>query len=216
MDHAGHTRQCNTPPGSKKRKLSDNESPSAKQFRTGVSPTVSKTSVVDGEHEVSSSSEAEVVLSKPVRKLNTIDKFFRPKPSAQDQEEISSTNEVIEIDLTEDSAGRENVINSEQDNISKEISSPEANTPKVDRKICDNDSQKKETDNSFEDDKAENDTIEDISLNEDKENLSDVDADSSFIANTSVCEDALKTPAKGSALESVLKVHIDFYYCIVD
>ncbi|KAL4227300.1 Chromatin assembly factor 1 [Mactra antiquata] len=202
LDHSGHTRQSNTPPGSKKRKLSGNESPSAKQLKTGLSSSNLSNPVLSGEHEVSSSSETEILAdlqNKNIKKLNTIDKFFRPKPSVKDQEEISSTNEDIEIDLTHEESDKENPETTLPDDSKEQVHSPDCVT--IETKVCDNAENKAVDKNDVEDEN------EDKSVNEDKENVSDIDADSSFITNTSVCEDALKTPVK-STLESVLKTPV--------
>lgn len=197
LDHAVQTIQGNTPPGSKKRKLSDNESPSAKQLKTGALPLNTKALMTDGEPEVSSSSEADTVSDhlQVKKNLNTLDKFFKPKPYTPDQEEISSTNECIEeIDLTDEC---------EQDKGQIDLTSPDSEDTVKENVSVGN---KKGLD-----EKEAVGGVVDKSLNEDKENQSDseaddVDAESSFIANVSVCEDALKTPAKGKLPESVLKV----------
>ncbi|XP_045215837.2 chromatin assembly factor 1 subunit A-A-like [Mercenaria mercenaria] len=194
LEHTGQKLQGNTPPGSKKRKLSDNESPSAKQLKTSSAPTNVRPQITDGEPEVSSSSEADVVSDHlQNRKLNTLDKFFKPKAYTQDQEEISSTNECIGIDLTDENSNDkvEQLQNSKLESTEKENKEVDENkTEGVGAKIMDQSA--------------------DV-VNEDKENKSGSevdDADCSFIANTSVCEDALKTPVRGKLPESVLKTPV--------
>lgn len=198
LDHAVQTMQGNTPPGSKKRKLSDNESPSAKQLKTGALPLNTKALITDGEPEVSSSSEADTLSDHLHLKknVNTLDKFFKPKPYTRDQEEISSTNEcIVDIDLTEECG---------QDKDQIDLASPDSEDIVKENVSMGNEK-------GFNEKKEAVGEVVDESLNEDKENQSDSEADdaeSSFIANTSVCEDALKTPAKEKLPESVLKVVI--------
>ena len=192
--------QGNTPPGSKKRKLSDNESPSAKQLKTSAQSSNVRHQVTDGDHEVSSSSEAETITGHlQTKKVNTLDKFFKPRPFKEDQEEISSTNECIEIDLTGDNDhDKGDQVDSDKTVESSGLVS--ANVGKAE--------ETGKTDNIGNDEKNK---AEDVSDN--KENLSadeDDDVNSSFIANTSVCEDALKTPSKDKLAESLLKVKIYF------
>lgn len=93
---------------SKKRKLSDAESPSAKMAKTPKSNSGpvpdSNTTVVSGETEVSSSSEADNVK---VRVRNTLERFVRKNS----QEEItSSTTNPICIDLSDSEDGKESDI----------------------------------------------------------------------------------------------------------
>ncbi|XP_067665214.1 chromatin assembly factor 1 subunit A-like [Haliotis asinina] len=114
----------------KKRKLSDQESPSAKapkifskhqadRLKHDI-PEKTQSDIVDHDNEVSSSSEAEnvPVSGMPKRKAcetNLLERFIRKSS----QEEISSTNEVV--DLTEIS--EEIVDNSENANASLEVTS---------------------------------------------------------------------------------------------
>ncbi|XP_046543098.1 LOW QUALITY PROTEIN: chromatin assembly factor 1 subunit A-like [Haliotis rubra] len=113
----------------KKRKLSDQESPSAKapkifskhqadRLKHDI-PEKTQSDIVDHDNEVSSSSEAEnVPVTGPKRKAcetNILERFIRKSS----QEEISSTNEVV--DLTEIS--EEIVDNSDNANASLEVTS---------------------------------------------------------------------------------------------
>ncbi|WAQ97773.1 CA1AA-like protein [Mya arenaria] len=200
LDPVGQTRPGGTPPGCKKRKLSDNESPSAKQIRTSVTSLPNnKLPSNECDHEVSSSSEAEVALEnpllKPGKKLNTLDKFFAKKQPNSDQGEISSTNQ-IEIDLTDD-------VNEEsEDNSTKKV-----NENDIESKTSTNVAKGDNNDNhSVNDEKKEqvaekNDDSKDSTDN--KENDDDGVGEVSFIQDSSVCEDALKTPAKEKGLESI-------------
>lgn len=94
---------------SKKRKLSDAESPSAKIAKTPKSNlgTVPD-SAVSGETEVSSSSEAENVK---VRVRNTLERFVRKNS----QEEITSSTNSVCIDLTDSDDGKESDISFSED-----------------------------------------------------------------------------------------------------
>lgn len=203
LDHSGQTLTGgNASPANKKRKLPDSESPSAKQLRTNsTGPQNQKFMSLDKEQEVSSSSEAdnhaENAQNKEGIKLNTIDKFFKPTSSSTDHEEVrvTSTNQGIEIlDLTDDvSCG------SKTDNIhvGKEMAEQEDKTLKTSLTECD-----------FKPVSSETESTEDSGKNaEEKENKGGgTEAEGSFIQNTSVCEDALKTPVKEKKLGSMLEV----------
>lgn len=87
---------------SKKRKLSDGESPSAKVLKTPKpcnSNVPDKTQIVNNETEVSSSSEAENVKT---RVCNTLERFV----CKRSQEEITSTNTEC-IELSDSDEGKE-------------------------------------------------------------------------------------------------------------
>ncbi|XP_052283545.1 chromatin assembly factor 1 subunit A-A-like [Dreissena polymorpha] len=202
LDHTGQTKQGSTPPGNKKRKLSDNESPSAKQIRTSLGST--QKGGLNGEHEVSSSSEAENAAENPALlmpgpKMHTLDKFFSCKKPIADQEEITSTNQCIEIDLTEESneyvAGDATKENKEVDVFVKESI-----------KIDENSHIDPDEDLKVEGENKENDKTDDVmSIDSDDGKEENEDCNASFIANTSVCEDALKTPAKSKDMDSIIK-----------
>ena len=225
MDHSGQTLGNNTPPSAnKKRKLSDNESPSAKQLRTNaVGKPTQKPVLADGEHEVSSSSEAEThvdnMLLKPGHTVSRIDKFFRPKPKNSDQEEITSTNQDVEIlDLTGEVSDESKTESNDEavENKTGDVDK-KSNTDEVAKKKNAVNCKEKVVSEKFEENGAK-DTVkkeetektnegDEESMDEDSDDEEEDDnANASFIANTSVCEDALKTPAKEKKLESVLKV----------
>ena len=92
----------NTPPGSKKRKLSDGESPNAKPPKTHKTVVKEKPNIVENDPEVSSSSEAENI---PIQNLksrvrNTLERFVRK--TAQEEitstkDDITSTNECVDL-----------------------------------------------------------------------------------------------------------------------
>ncbi|KAK3097073.1 hypothetical protein FSP39_006117 [Pinctada imbricata] len=112
-----------TPPGSKKRKLSDGESPSAKPPKTHKSVVIEKPSIVENDPEVSSSSEAENVplqnLKSRVR--NTLERFVRKNS----HEEITSTKDEISstidcVDLTDSNDGIKDEEKSSDKTIEKE------------------------------------------------------------------------------------------------
>lgn len=217
-----HVTGGNTP-GSKKRKLSENESPSSKQLKISLNTldTVKPTST-ECDHEVSSSSEAELLNlgHHKGKKINTIDKFFKLKPITHEQEEITSTNECISIDLTEDMViddlkciTKANVTldNDNGDDLQK-ISANTGDTASDMLYDCYSESIGElnvSSKNECAEDKDEN-------IKEDKEYV-DMEvividneddhstADDSFIADSSVCENALKTPVKDKPLESMLK-----------
>lgn len=190
----------NASPANKKRKLPDSESPSAKQLRTNsTGPQNQKCMSLDKEQEVSSSSEAdshaENAQNKEGIKLNTIDKFFKPTPSSTDQEEVrvTSTNQGIEIlDLTDDVS-----YGSKTDSIhtGKELAEQEVETLKTSL-----------TEGDFKPVSSETESGEDSGKNAEEKENKQGEAEGSFIQNTSVCEDALKTPVKGKKVESMLEV----------
>ena len=129
-------------------------------------------------------------LLKPVKNNNTLDKFFKKKVPGGDQEEITSTiNECIEIDLTDEGS------NEPSQGNGKEI------VKKIDEKVNDVE------DNKIDENKENDENEEDDKIDENEDDT----ADESFIEDTSVCEDALKTPKRKSG-ESMLKVRMQFYY----
>lgn len=88
---------------SKKRKLSDAESPSAKAPKTPKSGTPcgsGNAPITSGEAEVSSSSEADNVK---IRVRNTLERFVRKNS----QEEITSSTNIECIDITDSDDGKE-------------------------------------------------------------------------------------------------------------
>lgn len=198
LDHSGQTPSAKTSPAvNKKRKLSDNESPSAKQLRISSAGLQNpKPALADGEHEVSSSSEAEVhadsILHKPSDRSRTIDKFFRPRSKKSEQDEITSTNQGVEvIDLIDET-------NNDSKSESNEVSEKNAADKQQgkDDSICDDKKEEVCGENKEEKENEDADT-------EDMDDENDVEV--SFIEDTSVCEDALRTPGRNKA-ESVLKV----------
>ena len=245
IEHEQKTLKTTTPPGSKKRKLSDNDTPSPKLAKVSAQPP--KTVSPDGDAEVSSSSEAEPVSAvghlKGGKKLSTLDRFLFKKRE-EHHEEISSTNDCIpmSIDLTDDVHESDNV-----DSANDNSSATDGDTVNVDKTVKDtgtakgNDDQSKskekdgmhekseatvtktETAEVKNDKKKTKQTL--ISANagktnenkeNDKENMEqdvvskddDDEINQSFVSDTSVCEAALKTPAKDKPLESVLKTPV--------
>ena len=208
IDHEQKTLKTTTPPGSKKRKLSDNDSPSAKQAKVSVKPV--KPPSPNGEAEVSSSSEADPLPAtgqqKGAKKVSTLDRFLFKKREVQ--EEITSTNDCVPmaIDLTDeaeseavDSAARnksEN-IDSAAMNKSETVDSAETETESAAEKTTDSKSEVSHNTDNKENIERTSVTIED-----------DADMNQSFVSDTSVCEAALKTPAKDKPLESVLNTPV--------
>ena len=234
IDHEQKTLKTITPPGSKKRKLSDNDSPSAKQAKVSAKPV--KPLSPNGDAEVSSSSEAEVAPlgghQKGVKKISTLDRFLYKKRDVQEQEEISSTNDCVPmaIDLTDetendqvDSAvnkyenssaieitadNKEAESSNKQNEVSDERTSEEKTNDKKDLENCSKADPEEEkikvgekTEKLRNLDKENKENIEqDVVCVEDNEEVNQ-----SFVSDTSVCEAALKTPAKNNPLVSVLK-----------
>lgn len=214
LDYSSQTLGGITPsPVNKKRKLSDNESPSAKQLRiSSAAPHNAKPPSADGEPEVSSSSEADVnadtILLKPGQKVNTIDKFFQRRSKNSDQEEITSTNQGVEIlDLTGEASDEGKSESSESIGNKK---TEEKTT--VDKQQQSDNVQAIDSEVEKENNCNENSKEEDSEADEEDTEENEAEAEVSFIENTSVCEDALKTPRKDMKLESILKVHCCFFF----
>ena len=210
IDHEQKTLKTTTPPGSKKRKLSDNDSPSAKQAKVSVKPV--KPPSPNGEAEVSSSSEADPLPAtgqqKGVKKVSTLDRFLFKKREVQ--EEITSTNDCVPmaIDLTDEAESE--AVDSAAGNKSEALDSAARNKSEA----VDSADNKTETDSAAE---KTTDSKSEVSHNTDnKENIErtsvtiedDADMNQSFVSDTSVCEAALKTPAKDRPLESVLNTPV--------
>lgn len=103
IEHKAHLVSPKSTAASKKRKLSDAESPSAKAPKTPKSGTTcgsGNTPVTSGEAEVSSSSEADNVK---IRVRNTLERFVRKNS----QEEITSSTNTECIDITDSDDGKE-------------------------------------------------------------------------------------------------------------
>ena len=249
IDHEQKTLKTTTPPGSKKRKLSDSDTPSPKLAKVSAQPL--KPMSPDGDAEVSSSSEAEPASiaghQKGSKKFSTLDRFLFKKRE-EHHEEISSTNDCVpmSIDLTEDSQESDHADSANDkssateintDNIGKDADSPKVNGDKTKAKEKDRMLESSEaTTTKTETTKDKNDkdrtekaipativdkTKETPSENkendiENKENMEqdvvsieeDDEINQSFVSDTSVCEAALKTPAKDKPLESVLKTPV--------
>ena len=252
IDHEQKTLKTTTPPGSKKRKLSDNDTPSPKLAKVSSQPP--KPTSPDGDAEVSSSSEAEPAPhaghQKGGKRFSTLDRFLFKKRE-EHHEEISSTNDCIpmSIDLTDDAHESDNVDSANDNNSAisvhnvngdKDVKDTDTTKRHVDHsKIKEKDDihkdsevavTKKETDEvkndikkteqSLASEKAEkNSENKIIDKTVDKENKENIDQevvsiddeneiDQSFVSDTSVCEAALKTPAKDKPLESVLKTPV--------
>ena len=200
LDPTSQKQVIGTSPGGKKRKLSDNESPSAKQMRISASKQVQKPISAECDPEVSSSSETDVNTlghKKGVRKINTLDSFFKPKTVKRDeQEEISSTNDYIDLtdNKTDDDNAEGKLEETESMEISGEVESKICVEKKDENKDVNTDESSKEAENS--EDESATDSVdkeEEDKENEDKRKLG---LDQSFISDISVCEDAIKTPAK--------------------
>ena len=252
IDHEQKTLKTTTPPGSKKRKLSDNDTPSPKLAKVSSQPP--KPTSPDGDAEVSSSSEAEPAPhaghQKGGKRFSTLDRFLFKKRE-EHHEEISSTNDCIpmSIDLTDDAPESDNVDSANDNNSAISVHNVNG-----DKDVKDTDTTKRHVDNSKIKEKddipvhknsevtvTKTETIEvknDIKKTEealvkagkinenkaidktvDKENKENIDQevvsiddeneiDQSFVSDTSVCEAALKTPAKDKPLESVLKTPV--------
>ena len=211
IDHEQKTLKTTTPPGSKKRKLSDNDSPSAKQAKVSVKPL--KPPSPNGEAEVSSSSEADPLPAtgqqKGAKKVSTLDRFLFKKREVQ--EEITSTNDCVPmaIDLTDEAESE--ALDSAARNKSENIDCAAINKSEA----VDSADNKTETDSAAE--KTTDSKSAEVSDNSDnKENIErtsvtiedDADMNQSFVSDTSVCEAALKTPAKDKPLESVLNTPV--------
>ena len=228
IEHEQKTLKTTTPPGSKKRKLSDNDSPSAKQAKVSVKPA--KPLSPDGEAEVSSSSEADPVPvgghQKGAKKISTLDRFLYRKREVQ--EEISSTNDCVPmaIDLTDDTESDSvdsAVSKSEKSSAAEKTGNSDVEVIEVSgdgdtKTVVEKDENKDvECNENEEKESSENSAKPVVADNtENKENIErasvttedDDDVNQSFVSDTSVCEAALKTPAKDKPLESVLKTPV--------
>ena len=230
IDHEQKTLKTTTPPGSKKRKLSDNDSPSAKQAKVSVKPV--KPPSPNGEAEVSSSSEADPLPAtgqqKGAKKVSTLDRFLFKKREVQ--EEITSTNDCVPmaIDLTDEAESE--TVDSAAGNKSEAVDSAARNKSEIDHsadKTAKDSATEKPSDViKNKDDKTikvkemeKNDSHNQSEVSDstdNKENIEgtsvtiedDTDMNQSFVSDTSVCEAALKTPAKDRPLESVLNTPV--------
>ncbi|XP_060067247.1 chromatin assembly factor 1 subunit A-B-like [Ylistrum balloti] len=118
--------QIVSPQGPKKRKLSDGESPSAKLHKnhkqerqpSGENKPLTTNCIVDHDPEVSSSSEAEnIPVGNSSRIRNTLERFVRKCP----QEEISSTNDCIDLVEKNDSTGNDAEGQEKTDDTEKDL-----------------------------------------------------------------------------------------------
>ncbi|XP_062575727.1 chromatin assembly factor 1 subunit A-like [Saccostrea cucullata] len=175
----------NTPPSSKKRKLSDGESPSAKPSKT---PKSQEKAVIEiNESEVSSSSEADH-QSRKNKIRNTLERFV----CRTSQEEISSTNDGV--DFTE-SKGSPICIESDESDTEKE----KENIPKTTQKST----KQKSPVKSEEKKPVEQDDMEVDSQSAD-ETAEENEKSQNESENSSTSPDCA-TPAKDKASDSILK-----------
>lgn len=234
IDHDQKT--TTTPPGSKKRKLSDSDTPSPKQAKVSAKPM--KPLSPNGDAEVSSSSEAEpgpiTGHQKGGKKVSTLDRFLYKKRE-EHQDEISSTNDCVPmaIDLTDESdvdsantkCDKSSAIETEKEDKIDRSSDPSApayqdsgsqvSEVNVEEKTGQENSAPNVSDIQSTIEKTDQDITVSSNDTENKENieeeilsLADDEIDQSFVSDTSVCEAALKTPAKDKPLESVLKTPV--------
>ena len=215
LDHGSQVQ--GTSPGGKKRKLSDNESPSAKQMKTSAGKEAQKHVTADCDPEVSSSSEAEskpaIGFKKGGSKVNTLDSFFKPRKVNQDEQgEISSTIDCI--DITDDKSDES--CQEKSDRMECQENSMETEIEIINDSQGDMNNEDLKNRNDGESESIELAVLDD-SDDDNKENkdLTTAPLDQSFISDISVCEDALKTPAKSKDVPFSTVVYLCFNFILI-